>query len=280
MADDLDDDEPLYVAPAEEPAELVAGAAPARGALRAKAANTAQKARPWLEQAWLNVRVWLPALRPPAMKSRLVKYRAREQRSGMTWQIGLPQQCWQCGAVEGLTSKKFDNQVRTFKDPTNVLGLSLGFAAMLLVLWILSGWGWCWKGALLLSVGGGAWLWIKSWKERVRLTAWSCPAHLDELTAPRLVCHDDDVYFYAPSESLAETARAELAAARKKQGKYREAMEAEPAGDAPAGRPTDESPPAGRRKPRELADPPVRVLPVRSELPPLKLAGEEDSETA
>lgn len=288
MSDDFED-EPLYVEPVgnarvkpqDDDAEpLTDSDVPAaRGAARTAADNVARTARPWLDQAWLNVRVWLPFLRSPDMNLRLVKYRSREQRSGMTWEIGLPKQCWQCGLVDGLTSKKFDRQVRTFEAPTNVLGFSLGFSALLLLLWVLLGWSSCWKAAFLLTLGGCAWLAVKSWKERVRMTLWSCPVHLDQAAAPGLVCHDDDLYVYAPSESLAETARAEVAAARKKQGKYRDAMASAPADEAPLIDPmARDASSAGHRSERDAASPPVRTIPVRSELPPLKLAGDEDTE--
>lgn len=293
MADDFED-EPLYVEPVDdghEPtgharlrhrddeAEPLTETQPARGSVRAAADNLARAARPWLDQAWLNVRVWLPFLRSPDMNLRLVKYRSREHRSGMTWEIGLPKQCWRCGLVDGLTSKKFDCQVRTFEAPTNVLGFSLGFSALLLLLWVVLGWNSCWKAAFLLTLGGCAWLAVKSWKERVRLTIWSCPEDLDETAGPGLVCHDDDLFIYAPSESLAETARAEVAAARKKQGKYRDAMAPAPADAGSASdRTPDESPSEGRRQNRD-ASPPVLTIPVRNELPPLKLAGDEDAES-
>lgn len=294
MADDFED-EPLYVEqvgnargpagnarvkPPDDTEPLAdADGPPARGSVRAAADNAARAARPWLDQAWLNARVWLPFLRSPDMKLRLVKYRSREQRSGMTWEIDLPKQCWHCGLLEGLTGKKFDRPVRTFEAPTNVLGFSLGFSALLFLFWILLGWSWCWKAALLLTMGGCAWLAVKSWKERVRMTLWSCPEHLDELVAPAVVCHDDDLYVYAPSESLAETARAEVAAARKKQGKYRDAVAPASRDDAAeSDRTIDGASSEGPRAAREAASPPVRTIPLRAELPPLKLAGEEESE--
>lgn len=294
MADDFED-EPLYVQPVGNAREPVrndritpdddeaeplaeADAPPPRGSVRAAADKVARAARPWFEQAWLNVRVWLPFLRSPDMNLRLVKYRSREQRSGMTWEIGLPKQCWRCGLVDGLTSKKFNRQMRTFEAPTNVLGFSLGFSAFLLLLWIVLGWSSCWKAAFLLTLGGCAWLALKSWKERVRLTLWSCQEHLDELVSPDLVCHDDDLYVFAPSESLAETARAEVAAARKKQGKYRDAMASAPADEGPSRDRTPDDPPSEGRRQNRDASPPMRTIPVRNELPPLKLAGDEDAE--
>lgn len=221
---------------------------------------------PWLDRALLNLRVWLPALRTPDLKGRQVKYRARESRTAMTWNIGLPRQCWQCAATEGLTSRKFSHEIRSFESPTNILGGTWGAAALLLLLWIFFGGAWCLRLAFLIAAGGLVWLWIKSWQERVRITAWTCVEHLDEMPSPETVSYDEDLYLFAPSESLAEVARAELIAARKKEGKHL----AERRPEKPAVS-RDRDPADG-----PAAPPPARPIVTRDELPPLKLAGDEE----
>ncbi|MGH7193255.1 MAG: hypothetical protein ACREJM_06930, partial [Candidatus Saccharimonadales bacterium] len=175
-----------------EPAPAVAAQQPpaaAQPANRWKAAIG-----PWLDRALLNLRVWLPALRTPDLKARQVRYRSRESRNALTWNVGLPRQCWQCAATAGLTSRKFSDEIRSFESPTNILGGTWGVAALLLLLWAFFGIAWCLKLGLLSAAGGLVWLWIKSWKERVRITVWSCAEHLDELSPPEAVSYDEALY--------------------------------------------------------------------------------------
>ncbi len=220
---------------------------------------------PWLDRALLNVRVWLPALRTPDLKSRQVKYRARESRTAMTWKIGLPRQCWQCAATEGLVSRKFSQEIRSFEAPTNILGGTWGAAALLLLIWIFFGIAWSLRLALLIAAGGLVALWIKSWQERVRVTVWSCAEHLDEMPCPEAVSYDEDLYLYVPSEQLAEVARAELIASRKKEGKHLPEPRAEKAAAT-----------RDRERAEDRAPPPPSPIITRDELPPLKLAGDEE----
>lgn len=251
-----DNNEQAPITAIEEPA----AATPAR--------RWATAVGPWLDRVLLNLRVWLPALRTPDMKARQVKYRARESRKAMTWSIGFPRQCWQCAATDGLTSRKFSDEIRSFESPTNILGGTWGVAAVFLFFWIFIGGGWSLKMAFLIAAGGLIALWVKSWKERVRVTVWSCAEHLDELMPPEAVSYDEDLYLYAPSEQLAEAARAELIAARKKEGKH-------PSDASPPRAP----PPRVPTQANELAPPPpAPPVVVREELPPLKLAGDEEED--
>jgi hypothetical protein len=79
------------------------------------------------------------------------------------------------------------------------------------------------------------------------------------------VSYDEDLYLYLPHESLAEPARAELIASRKKNQKR-----PAPAPEQAEPRQREPAPDDGG------ALPPSRPIAVRTELPPLKLAGEED----
>jgi len=58
---------------------------------------------------------------------------------------------------------------------------------------------------------------LKSWRERVKLTFWTCPEHAEELAPPGLVSHEEDLYVYLPTEELAEKARADVIAARRRE---------------------------------------------------------------
>lgn len=232
---------------------------------RQKLAERASAARPWLDRALLNLRVWLPVLRTPDMKARQVKYRSSDARSGMSWKVGLPRQCYACGKTEGLTLRKFSQEVRAFEAPTTILGGTVSAAVLLFLLWLLTFWTPCLILAFLILILGSTYQFIKSWKERVKINLFSCAEHLEELTPPEVVSHDEDLYVYLPHESLTEAARAELIASRKKQQKLRPPLSPEPA--------------AGDNEPAPTnlgALPPSRQTTVRTELPPLKLAGEED----
>jgi len=231
-----------------------------------KLADRAAAARPWLDRALLNLRVWVPALRTPDMKLRQVKYRSSDARTGMSWNVGLPRQCYACGKTDGLTMRKFSQEIRVFESPTTILGGSLGASALFLLFGILFGWTAFLVLGLSVLVLGSAYQLLKSWKERVKVTIWSCAEHLEDLAPPEVVSHDEDLYVYLPHESLAGPAREELIASRKKVQKTRPppvAAHADRAEPEPAPADASELPPAG-------------PIARRTELPPLKLAGEED----
>jgi hypothetical protein len=263
MVDDIDSDSDLQNRPGPKPANGAAG-------------RFAESFRPLLDQAVLNLRVWLPALNTPDMKGRQVKYRARENRTGLEWHIKLPEQCWQCGKTDSLAERDFKRSIQRFDSPLSIIFGSLGVAGMLLLPWLIFG-SWKFVGlAILPLIGGGVLLKVKSWPERVRLMIWTCPQHAAELSAPAMAIGEDDLYLFVASESLAEAARAELKAARRRD-----------LPDALAGsgqeRPARAVNSSARERAGDVApdmDPPpplpTRSPPVRAELPPLKLAGDED----
>ncbi len=183
-------------------------------------ARVAPLARPWLEQTTLNLKVWIPALRSKAMKSGQVKYRARESRTGLTWKLVLPSVCWHCGTTEGLSRRDFNFSLRAFDGPLPIATGTFGFGALFWILALLFGWSTAFViGCLLMLLGAGL-LCLKSWRERVKLTFWTCPAHAEELTPPGVVSHDEDLYVFLPTEELAGKARAEVIVARRREGKY------------------------------------------------------------
>lgn len=234
--------------------------------------------RPTLEQSALNLRVWLPILRTPDMKGREIRYGAREHRAGLKWQIALPEQCWQCGKSEGLERRELSRSVRRFESPLTIISSTFGVAGVLFVLSIVFRSPTLFNLAFLLAIVGAALLFVKSWKERVRLAFWTCAEHVDDALAPQMSPGEDDLHVFVASESLAEAARAELKAARRRD------LPDRPAGASSSAPSKSEKPQnlnardrAGDRAPSEdEPPPPSRPLPTRTELPPLKLAGEED----
>jgi hypothetical protein len=255
MADDEFDDDGVASDQVAEPGK------------KQKIAEQVSTARPWLERALLNLRVWLPALRTPYMKARQLKYRASDARSGMTWKVGLPQQCYACGKTEGLTLHKFSQELRVFDSPMTILGGAFGLTTVLSVVFLLTSF----KPTFLIlavvaAIFGVVFQFIKSWKERVKISIWSCAEHRDELTPPEVVSHDEDLYIYLPHESLVEPARAEMIASRKKDQKQRPPLAPEK-----VARPQNATAPADAGE-----MPPSRPIGSRTELPPLKLSGEDD----
>lgn len=265
MADDVDVDRDTDA----EPKTASANAA------SASANRFWQAMRPGLDQASLNLRVWLPILATPDMKGREIRYGAREHRTGLKWKIALPKQCWQCGKTDDLECRELSQSVRRFESPLTIISGTFGIAGVMLVLWVLGPWTLPLKLALVLILVGAALLFVKSWKERVRMTVWTCHEHAEELAAPGISAGDDDLFVFSATESLAEAARAELKAARRRDlpdrslssGQNRPVNAAQPeAGQRADNRaPSDDAPP-----------PPSRPLPSRAELPPLKLAGDEE----
>lgn len=234
--------------------------------------------RPAVEQSALNLRVWLPMLRTPDMKGREIRYGAREHRAGLKWQIALPEQCWQCGKSEGLERRELSRSVRRFESPMTIISSTFGVAGALLIVWLVFGGAWTIRLAFLLAIVGAALLFVKSWKERVRLAFWTCAEHADDALAPQMSPGEDDLHVFVASEALAEAARAELKAARRRD------LPDRPASVSSSAPSKSEKPQnfnardrAGDRAPSEdEPPPPSRPLPTRTELPPLKLAGEED----
>lgn len=239
------------------------------------AASDAKRTKPeqasaklsWPDGALLNLRVWVPALRTPDMKARLVKYRSSDARSGMTWKVGLPKRCYECGKTDNLTLRKYSREVRVLEAPTTIIGGTIGAALLLLLMAIVFRVWSLFFLSLVMLLMGAAFQFIKSWSERVKVNVFSCSEHLEDLTAPRVVSYDDDLYVFLPHESLAEPARNELAESRKKGQKQRPPL----ANDL-----TRNAPPQTPAPAESEAPPPSRALGTRTELPPLKLAGEDE----
>jgi hypothetical protein len=182
---------------------------------------------------------------------------------------GLPRQCYACGKTDDITIQKFSQEVRVFDSPTSILGSTIGGVAIFLLMAVFFLSPICLFLAIVIGVGGSAFQFIKSWKERVKINLFSCPEHLEDLTPPEVVSYDEDLYVYLPHESLAEPARAELIDSRKKGQKLKPPISTDQTRAAPVA-PSEPLPDDSGGLP------PSRPLGSRTELPPLKLAGDED----
>lgn len=222
---------------------------------------------PWqarLHQAWLNLRIWVPGLANPDLRSRIVAFGAREARQGQIWDIELPEQCWACGEREGLRRRSFDHDVRGFEFP---LGIALGTLATAAV-WLL--WLSLWPGRipLLLLVAtlgmGAAAIYVKSWSDEVTLGVWFCPRH-PEPPPVEFVLEEDRLHVVLPSAQLADALRKALEQRRRSRKAYASEFE--------------DRPPAPN-EPRPHAEHPLPQSFSRStpDLPPIELAdGPEDT---
>ncbi|HEX4150060.1 MAG TPA: hypothetical protein VHY20_13770 [Pirellulales bacterium] len=208
--------------------------------------------QPLVDAAWLNVRVWLPALANPHFRSSQIAYGARENRDGTKWEILLPRQCWQCGTRDRLLQREYERQLRGFESPVGILVCAgaVVLLLLLLALWMKSAT--CFLLAVFTALGGAAFMFVKSWKERARLVISTCPEHADGLRCPLMVAYENELVLILPSEQLTEAARTELAAKRRTDQRYSE--------------PKDPVPPTAPGEARRVAE-----TYRRGELPPIKL---------
>lgn len=217
------------------------------------------RARPYLDRAWRNARIWIPFLGTPSFRARQVTYGARENRDGVSWNVVLPQRCWNCSAIEGLHSREYDFDERSFESPVGILAVTIGLAFFLLLLTFL----W-WKFIFLAFaalVGGAVLAYVKSWPEQVRVIVWTCDAHAGELRSPDAVVHENELHLLLPSASLAEAARSELAARRRAAGRHGQGT-------------TETTDPMLSQQARPASEPSSAPAPApykRDELPPIKL---------
>ncbi len=166
--------------------------------------------RPRLRQIWLNIQIWIPFLINPFERRRLVKLSDDEGRHDLEWEVELPRQCWKTGQRAGLQACRFERRYRSFDRPLAIFGVM--FLALMVVSTLS-----CLLGPYLtptlyltiLVLGLGV-LWIKSWRERVRLTLWSLPQHSADAQMPDLAIYNDQMYLYLPSVDLARAMSLEL----------------------------------------------------------------------
>jgi hypothetical protein len=259
---------------AEAKADLAAKRAAAAGWLRERWIWL----RPLARQAWINLQVWLPFLQNRTERERLVKFHPREHREGTRWSLDLPKQCWQCGATETLWDRELELEVRAFEYPLQVLAGMLGAAGFFLLL------AWAFGSLkmvafyLLSLIVGGIVLWVKSWPETVKMRMWTCPQHAAEMRAPTMGIEEGELFLFMPSEGLADEARRELRRARLERDSL---LPGAPRSGPPGGEAADVgqggrgagTPGGGVGAPARPAAPAAPLFP---ELPPIKLAGDDE----
>lgn len=247
-------------------------------AMRRAAADASQKSysflRPRVYQAWCNLRVWLPFFDTPNRRARQVVYAPSDCRTGLTWDVPLPKQCCRCGRQDGLTAQPFQQEVRAFDFPLHIAGISgmvafgvlflaflaSSFVSSFILLSLLA----C--AAFTLTVGAVL-IYLKSWEEEVLVRLWTCPDHAGEAGMPDMVVNDNELTLVLPSESLTEATLAEQKERRR--GKARSNAESSGSGPRPGSR---GGPPAAI----PIGTPPLPTRPVIPDLPPIKLAGDDD----
>jgi len=219
-----------------------------------------------MRQTWINARAWVPFLMNPFERTRMVRYSAMDNRTGLTWNVTLPHMCWFCAGDDQLSPRPLKLSVRSFEYPLQVLAGTLSVLVLSVVLWL------CflglWKTLALCAATiliGIAILLVKSWQEPVRLNAWACPTHADETINPELVAYNDELYVYVLEPAIAEAATEQLQAERR--SSRRRAFEKVSSAGPPK---TDPSPFPSRPAVQQTPPPP----PV--ELPPIKLHDDDD----
>jgi hypothetical protein len=222
-------------------------------------------AAPAWRQFLVNLKVWAPYFSNRVDRERLVRFSAADERVGLKWTVAMPKQCWSCESEEGLVAIEFKRLLRAYENPLSILAGTAAAAGIGLLLLLFS------PGIytlLLLAVVvavGLAILRLKSWDEDVRLVFWSCPAHVEELRQPDLAIDDQQLCVASPTFELADAARDAIRAKRKRGHKpYEE-----------GGGPADDEP-VTRRPTAASDEPPPSERPQPVELPPIRLAGEED----
>ncbi len=195
--------------------------------------------RPWLRQVWLNVQVWIPFLINPFERRRLVKVAEHEARHDLDWELELPRQCWKSGARSGLAACHFEVRYRSFDRPLAIFGVM--FLALMVVSTLS-----CLLGpwltptlSLVIVVLGMLVLWLKSWREQVRLTVWSLPEHADELRCPDMAIYNDMLFIYLPTIDLARATSHELRARRHERHSPGDHRAEHRRGEGPLARPHD-----------------------------------------
>jgi len=184
--------------------------------------------QPRLRQAGLNLRTWLTLPLKPDVRACLVRYTAREHRTGLTWDVELPVQCWRCAAQSGLKRKRIKRDIRAFGSAVpwaagGALLIALLLAAQCFLwmvfkyVWLgLANWAIVFLGIPFLVALVVRW---RSWRETIRVSVFTCPEHADDLTPPDAVVDDEQLHLFLPTPELAEEAWAELRDARRRQSR-------------------------------------------------------------
>ncbi len=232
-------------------------------------------ARPYLRQTWLNIRVWIPVLLNPGDRARQVRYWTREARHRGTWEVALPKQCWKCGETENLRKREWSLERYSFEYPTLIAGIAVGtgipslwLATKFMTTFFLS-------VAFFAFVGAIVAIYLKSWSEHVRIIMWTSEKHADNMPSPEVVIDQGELYLFAPTAQLAEVAREEL---KRRRREMKRVMPDNP-GEGRDERAVSMDDKPAEVESHELPPRPAKVTRTPTpDLPPIKLAGDEDDE--
>jgi hypothetical protein len=231
-----------------------------------------QQMRPALGQTAINLRVWVPFFTNPFQRSTLVRFASEDERVGLSWKVALPRQCWQCGSTTGLSPVEFEESIRTLDNPVALLGGSIAAISLVLLLFLLMPGVYTFFLLFLVSAIALAVVMLKSWREDVRLTMFTCQDHRATARCPDMAIDDQKLHVFLPTAELASAAAAEIAARRKDHARKRGMGSEEPHSERSYAAPP----------PRLAPSPPASEEPIRLarpepvDLPPIKLAGDDD----
>lgn len=212
--------QPAHLAGTSPDDQADAQASPQPSAARPRRRRFGQFVRSRLRQIWLNVQIWIPFLLNPFERRRLLRLNEhdrlgdREVRYDLDWTVELPYVCWKTSQTRDLVPCVFERRLRSFERPLTILGVMfLGLMVVSSLSCLLGPWLTPTLYGTIVLLGLTVLL-LKSWRENVRLTIWSRPEHVDELSCPDMVVHCDHLYIHLPSTELARAATAAVRQAR------------------------------------------------------------------
>ena len=231
--------------------------------------------RPAVKQTWLNLKVRVPFLQNPADRARLATFLARERRTGLEWQVRLPEQCWSCGRTDDLREREFEVPIRSFEFPLPIVGLG----SMCVAFFLFFAWAFTSPKMLVLAIVSAVitlvTVLIKSWTETVCVSMNSCSEHSREMKFPECVVDEGELYLFLPNAKLATATVAAAKAERlKKQGytPFEGGSPASAGGGYSGGSASPHDDAGDDDRPRYRPPPPRKPV----ELPPIKLEGDDE----
>ena len=231
--------------------------------------------QPILHRAWLNVRVWVPQIANPELRSRTVTFDADENLADGLWVIELPPQCWKTGRKEGLESRAAELELRSGENPQAIPAGTIGAIVLFFLIWWFefSTFGTAFILSLMAALVGFVVWRVKSWPERVRVKYFVVSEEAETPILIEGVAFDQKLHLILPDARLADATRMSIAAERKARVSARMPSAGSPAADGPIPPPSGYGPSSnsGTSAPPSHPSAPVVHGYKRSELPPIKL---------
>jgi hypothetical protein len=170
---------------------------------------------------------------------------------------------------------EYEQAIRAFDNPIAIVsgGLAAALIGLVLFLW-MPGFSTFVVLVLILAVAAGLLL-LKSWQEVVRLTMFSCPVHIGEMRCPEMAIDDQKLHAFLPTPELAAATVDEIAERRKHHARSRP-MAAEGSASQRSFAATEPMPSSRSAAPPSEAPIPLAPRSEPVDLPPIKLAGDED----